>query len=52
MPSKRPHLVQVEGDWTAAEISISFKPGVKCPTKITTDQEAYDMLLHIWDPGV
>jgi len=52
MPSKRPHLVQVEGDWTAAEISISFKPGVKCPTKITTDREAYDMLLSIWDPGL
>jgi len=52
MPSKRPHLVQVEGDWTAAEISISFKPGVKCPTKITTDRDAYDMLLSIWDPGL
>jgi DNA repair protein RadC len=42
----------VQGDWTAAEISISFKPGVKCPTKITTDREAYDMLLSIWDPGL
>jgi len=52
MPSKRQRLVQVQGDWTAAEISISFKPGVKCPTKITTDREAYDMLLSIWDPGL
>jgi hypothetical protein len=52
MPSKRQRLVQVQGDWTAAEISISFKPGVKCTAKITTDREAYDMLLSIWDPGL
>jgi DNA repair protein RadC len=52
MPSKRQRLVQVVGDWTAAEISISFKPGVKCPSKITTDREAYDMVLSIWDPGL
>jgi hypothetical protein len=52
MPSKRQRLALVEGDWSAPEIFISFKPGVKCPAKITTDREVYDMLLSIWDPGL
>ena len=52
MPSKRQRLAQIQGDWTAAEISISFKPEVICPAKITTDRKAYDMLLSIWDPGL
>jgi DNA repair protein RadC len=52
MPSKRQRLAQIQGDWTAAEISISFKSGVRCPGKITTDQEAYNMLLSIWDRGL
>jgi DNA repair protein RadC len=52
MPSKRQRLDQVQGDWTAAEIFILFKPGVKYPAKITNDREAYDMLLSIWDRGL
>jgi DNA repair protein RadC len=52
MPSKRQRLIQLQGDWTAAEISISFKPGVKWTTKITSDREAYDMLLSVWNPGL
>jgi DNA repair protein RadC len=52
MPSKRQRLAQIQGDWTASEISVSFNPGIKNPTKIITDWDAYCMLLSIWEKGL
>jgi DNA repair protein RadC len=49
MPSKQQRLAQLEGDWTESRISVSFQPGIKNPTKIITEWDAYCMLLSIWD---
>jgi DNA repair protein RadC len=52
MPTQKQRLSQLQDDWTAAKISVSFNPGIKDPTKIITDWDAYCMLLSIWDVGL
>lgn len=49
MTSKQQRLVQLQGDWTESRLSVSIQTGVKNPTKIITDWDAYCMLISIWD---
>ena len=39
----------MKGDWTAAEISVSYKPGVKPYQPITGTVEAYQLVYSLWD---
>lgn len=49
MPSKRQRLKQIQGNWAAAEISISFKPAVIFDIPITYTEGAYPLILSLWD---
>jgi DNA repair protein RadC len=49
MPSKKQRLAQLKGDWTAAKISVSFKPGVKISMPIINQTDAYLFIASLWD---
>lgn len=38
-----------DGSWTASEITIHFKPGVKCENPINSCQSAYELIRSLWD---
>ena len=42
MPTKRLRLAELQGDWAASEISVSFKSGAKNPTKVITASNRFD----------
>jgi DNA repair protein RadC len=49
MPSKRQRLDQLQGNWTAGEISVTYKPGVKFSTPIISPADAYLLIASLWD---
>src|ERR1700744_3097176 len=48
MPSKK-FLSQLNGDWTAAEIIINYKPAFKIEESITDAWKLYSLVLRLWD---
>jgi len=52
MPTQKQYLDQVQGDWTAAEISVSYKPGVKFNTPINNPGAAYVLIEFLWDQNL
>ena len=52
MPTKKQRLIQLQGDWTASELTVIYKPAVKSTMKVTSDWDAYCAFLYIWDKGV
>jgi DNA repair protein RadC len=49
MPTQKQRLAHLQGDWTASELSVSFRQGIKNSAKIITDWDAYCIFLFIWD---
>lgn len=49
MPSKKQKLLQLQGEWTASELSIHYKPGVKCDKLLNTTAKAGDFILSVWN---
>ena len=49
MPTKKQRLLQVQGEWTASELSIHYKPGVKSDAILNTTAKAGDFILSVWD---
>ncbi len=48
MPTKKQRLAQLRGDWTAGEIRVSYKPGLKSRPPITGTVEAYQFISSLW----
>jgi len=42
-------LDQIPESWTAAELSVTYKPGIICESPISSPQSAYDFILSVWD---
>jgi DNA repair protein RadC len=49
MPTKKQRLAQLRGDWTAGEIRVTYKPGLKSRPPITGTVEAYQFISSLWD---
>ena len=49
MPSKKQRLKELQGDWTAAEISISFKSEILNNKLIATAEDAYTLIKSFWN---
>jgi DNA repair protein RadC len=49
MSTKKQRLAQLQGNWTASEISISYKAGVISDIPITYIDDAYPLILSLWD---
>jgi len=49
MPTKKQRLAQLQGNWTASEISIVYKVGVKSDLSITYIDDAYPIILSLWN---
>lgn len=49
MPTKKQRLAQLRGDWTAGEIRVTYKPGLKSRPPITGTVEAYLFISSLWD---
>ena len=49
MPTKKQRLAQLQGDWTAGEIRVTYKPGLKSRPPITGTVEAYLFISSLWD---
>ena len=43
------NLKQLKGNWTVAEIEISYKPIITEQQKITSSSAAYDLVQTLWD---
>ena len=52
LASKKQRLQQVQGDWTDAEILISFKPGVKFKVFILGQADAYLLMYSLRDKSL
>ena len=52
MPGKKQRLQQIQGDWTAAEILISYKAGVKFKVFILGQADAYLLMYSLWDKNL
>jgi DNA repair protein RadC len=52
LSSKKQRLQQIQGDWTAAEIQVSFKPGVKFNVIIFGQADAYMLIYSLWDKNL
>lgn len=52
LASKKQRLQQIQGDWTAAEILISYKPGVKFKVFILGQADAYLLMYSLWDKNL
>jgi len=52
MPTKKQYLDQLQGNWTAAEISVSYKPGVKFNTPIINASDAHLLIDSLWDQNL
>ena len=42
-------LKEISGDWTAAELTISYKHGLKCEKAIGCSIDAYLFFIAVWD---
>ena len=49
MPTKKQRLAQLRGDWTAGEIRVNYKPGLRSRPPITGTVEAYLFISSLWD---
>lgn len=49
MTSKKQRLNQLRGNWTASEISISYKSTILHDIPITSREEAYKFILSLWN---
>lgn len=49
MASKKQKLLQLQGEWTASELSIHYKPGVKYDKILNTTIRVGDFILSVWD---
>ena len=47
--SKQQYLNQLKGNWTVAEIEISYKPIITDHTVITSSYQAYELIKQLWD---
>ena len=47
--SKQQYLQQLKGNWTVAEIEISYKPIITDHTVITSSYQAYELVKQLWD---
>jgi DNA repair protein RadC len=52
MSTKKQRLVELHGDWTAGEISCSYKTGLKFSTPITNPADAYLLISSLWDKNL
>ena len=52
MPTKKQYLDQLQGDWTAAEITVNYKPGVKFNTPVNNPAAAYVLIDFLWDQNL
>src|SRR5258708_4187407 len=48
MPSKKQRLKELKGDWTAAEISVSYRSGLLNDKSVKTVEDAYEILNCVW----
>ena len=48
-PSKQQYLQQLKGNWTVAEIEISYKPIITVQTVITSSYQAYELIKQLWN---
>lgn len=46
--SKQQSLNQLKGNWTVAEIEISYKPIITDHTVITSSYQAYELIKQLW----
>lgn len=49
MTKRKELLNSLKGDWTHARISVSYKPGLMKDKTINTLEDAYEMVLDVWD---
>jgi DNA repair protein RadC len=49
MPTKKQRLAELQGDWTAGKIRVTYKPGLKSRPSITGTVEAYLYISSLWD---
>jgi len=49
MASKKQRLLQLQGDWTASELSIHYKPGVKSDALLNTISKAGSFVRSAWN---
>jgi DNA repair protein RadC len=50
MPSPKKYLIKQEAEnWTACELSVTYKPGFMYETPIDNSESAHKLLLTIWD---
>jgi DNA repair protein RadC len=47
--SKQQYLQQLKGNWTVAEIEISYKPTITDHTVITSSYQAYELINSLWN---
>lgn len=49
MQTRKDRLAQLQGEWTAAEISVSYKLGTKTDIPITGTGDVYPVILSFWN---
>ena len=49
MPSKKQRLLELTGSWTASELFVRYKPGIKSDMTIKNSRDAYAFVLSVWD---
>jgi DNA repair protein RadC len=49
MPTKKKSLSALKGDWTASELSIVYKPGVKLETTIIYPTDIFGVVRSLWN---
>lgn len=52
LASKKQRLQQIQGDWTAAEILVSYKPGTKFNVILFGQADAYMLIYSLWDKSL
>lgn len=52
MTKKKALLNTLKGDWTNARISVSYKPGLMKHKSINTLEDAYEMVICVWDKEI
>lgn len=48
-PSQQQYLQQLKGNWTVAEIEISYKPLITDHTIIKSSSQAYELINSLWN---
>lgn len=49
MPIKKKQLLNLKGDWTASELSIVYKPGVKLEATIIYPADVFQVVRSLWN---